>query len=137
VESLNPRFRIDVLEVDIAAMTDGVANRKLLVHVRNDGAPFHDPHAFAFQFMRSTPNNPCKYANEEADQLVGEAVRELDVEKRAELYRRLGRIEHEDAPYLFLYDTPGLRVQRSWVKGYVYNPMLPNGCRFYDMEKRE
>lgn len=47
------------------------------------------------------------YSNPEADQLIIEARKEFDQEKRKEIYIRLQRILHEDQPYSFLFHPAG------------------------------
>src|SRR3546814_10609565 len=46
--------------------------------------------------------NSGYYANPEVDALLEQARREVDRATRAELYRRMQRIVHDDAPWAFI-----------------------------------
>ncbi|PIQ82388.1 MAG: peptide-binding protein [Candidatus Omnitrophica bacterium CG11_big_fil_rev_8_21_14_0_20_64_10] len=50
------------------------------------------------------------YANPEADRLIEAGRREMNREKRAEIYRRLHRLLYNDQPVCFLYVADGLPV---------------------------
>ncbi|HVE14621.1 MAG TPA: ABC transporter substrate-binding protein [Elusimicrobiota bacterium] len=137
LEALNPRFRVDVRALDVPALMDGLESGRLPFHVRRDGAPFLDPHAYALQFMLTDRTNSCRYSDADTDRLTYAALHELDPRRREELYHRLLGREHEEAPDVVLFTVPDVRVQRSWVKGYRHNPMLAGGCEFYGLSKSD
>lgn len=62
-------------------------------------------------------SNYISFGNEEADRLIEQAREEMDDDKRAALYRRLGEILHEENPYTFLYGSPMLDTVRRNVRG--------------------
>lgn len=64
------------------------------------------------------------YNNDEVNKLAAEALREFDVKKRAELYKKLQEIVFHDAPYVWLYWTPSVTAVRDDVKGFR---VLPTG----------
>lgn len=135
VESLNPRFRIDLQPLDWPAYMDARDKYKAPLLSSGRYAPYPDPHAFAFQFMQSDPLDPCQYSSTESDRLVDAALVELDAKKRIALYHQLLELEHEDVPFLPIADSVGFRVERSWLKGWSYNPMVPIGGLFYAIHK--
>lgn len=54
---------------------------------------------------------------DEADQLIRDATRELDVDARREMYVRIQELLAEDLPYVYLYqmrDTVGMNEQIDW-----------------------
>ena len=51
---------------------------------------------------------------------------ETDPEKRKRLYHRLQAIAYEDVPTLFIVNSVRYRTQRSWVRGFSYNPVFAN-----------
>ena len=59
------------------------------------------------------------------DGLIEKAKWETDPQKRAELYKQIQLLCHEDAPYIWIAQTKQISVRRSWVKGYYYNPVQP------------
>jgi peptide/nickel transport system substrate-binding protein len=63
------------------------------------------------------------YSNATIDALVKQASGELNTTLRAELYKEITWLVHNDTPYIWLYQSNNFHVERSWVTGYVYNPM--------------
>lgn len=64
-------------------------------------APQDDPH-----FQLSQYRSDWRYTyikNAELDALIDAGAKELDVEKRAEIYRKTAKLLHEEAPALFLF----------------------------------
>jgi len=141
IESLNPKFQVDIRPVDWPAFLDASNSGKLPLPVMRWGGDYPDPHDFAFPLMHSQGTFPLtqKYANPEADRLIDEALKETRMEKRKELYRRLVAIEHDDLPHLVVVDQVAYHTQRSWVGGWRYNPIYPDapyGGYFYPLFKR-
>jgi peptide/nickel transport system substrate-binding protein len=128
LERLNPKFAVDVRALDWPAMIDASNAGKLPLSIMVWSVDYPDPHDFAFPLMHSKGDFPAvqKYANPEADRLVEEALRETRPAPRRELYRRLIRLEHEDAPHLVVVDGVRYRVQRDWVRGWRHNPLYPD-----------
>jgi len=69
------------------------------------------------------------YNNQEAQQLVAQARRELDPRKRQALYTRLQRIESRDAPQIYIVDVPRLYASLPSVAGFA-----PNSQGKYEFE---
>ena len=86
---------------------------------------YADPDDYANPMMYSKGNYPkyTAYNNTAADALVLEAAQEADPAKRALLYGELQTLSYEDVPYIWLSQANNFNVFRSWVTGYVYNPM--------------
>ncbi len=64
-----------------------------------------DPDMSGIFGSEQTPpgNNRGYYSNPEIDEKMDEALRELDQEKRKEIYQELGAMFNEDLPYIFVY----------------------------------
>jgi peptide/nickel transport system substrate-binding protein len=135
VEKLNPRFKIDLRAVEWPTLLDAQDHSKISLMVMGRYAPYPDPHALAFQFMLSDPTSQCQYKNDASDRLVNAALSETDPEKRVDLYRRLLELEYDDVPFIPIADSVDARVQRTWVRGWSYNAMLPNSGLFYSIDK--
>ncbi len=58
----------------------------------------------------------------EVDRLIIAALREGNPRRREELYFEVNRKYFELAPSIVLANPFGLRVQRSWVRGWYFNP---------------
>jgi len=58
------------------------------------------------------------------DALIAAAKKEADPAKRAELYKELQELTHEDAPYIWIAQNINVTVLNENVGGYFYNPAL-------------
>ncbi|GAG17155.1 unnamed protein product, partial [marine sediment metagenome] len=67
------------------------------------------------------------------DPLLEKGLKETDPVKRVEIYKELTKIAHDQAISLYLYQPGANRVQRNWIKGWYFNPMIPNGDDFGDL----
>jgi peptide/nickel transport system substrate-binding protein len=140
LESLNPKFQVDVRPMDWPAFLDASRSGKLPLPVMRWGGDYPDPHDFAFPLMHSKGTYPSlqHYSNPEADRLIEAAIRETRMARRKELYRRLIALEHDDLPHLVVIDQAVFHTQRSWVRGWRYNPIYPDapyGGYFYPLSK--
>ncbi len=140
IEKLNPKFQIDVRPVEWPSFLDAYKSSKLPIFMLGWQADFPDPHNFAFTQMHSRGDYPATqhYSNPEADKLVERAIAETDAAKRRQLYFKLQELEHEDVPHLVIDDGTRFRTDRTWVHGYVHNPIFPDspyGAYFYTMWK--
>jgi peptide/nickel transport system substrate-binding protein len=54
----------------------------------------------------SRVKGPCwhGYTNEEVDEIIDAAPKEMDPDKRYDMYQRMNHIIHEEAPWVFLYN---------------------------------
>jgi peptide/nickel transport system substrate-binding protein len=81
-----------------------------------------------------------EFARENVDPLLEKGLKETDPVKRAEIYKELTKIAHDQAISLYLYQPGGNHIQRNWIKGWYYNPMIPGepaGADFYSLTKGE
>jgi oligopeptide transport system substrate-binding protein len=79
-------------------------------------ADIPDPDNFLFPLLHSTSRtNRTFYRNPLADQLLEQARRELDENRRIALYREVERLVMEDAPWI---------TQHYYVSDYLYQPYV-------------
>lgn len=140
IESLNPRFRIDVRAVEWPAFLDAYRGSKLPLFVMGWHADYPDPHNFAFPLLHSKGDFPAtqKFKDPEFDRLIEEANAETDPARRNPIYARLQKLEFEAVPHLVIVDAVRYRTQRDWVKGWFNNPIFPDspyGSYFYTLSK--
>jgi peptide/nickel transport system substrate-binding protein len=64
------------------------------------------------------------YKNDEVEKLVEDAERELDPDKRQEMYNKIQSIHLDDAPFIFLYYPSGRTATTAHVKNFH---VLPTG----------
>ena len=93
-----------------------------LAWAASDGNPDPFPYWHSSQFP-PTGVNIAFYANPAADTLMEEARRELDSEKRLEIYHRLHRIFRDDAPVVFVVNASQKYAFRRRVGGLVTSPL--------------
>lgn len=87
----------------------------------------NDPDTLPFLALRSQARPPAGfnsgwYENAEVDRLVEQARRETDAATRADLYRQVQRIVHDDAPWLFVASWKQNAVSLSRVHGVELEP---------------
>lgn len=142
LESLNPKFKIDVRGLQWSTFLEMNKAHKLPLHTGAWLADFPDAHNFAFPLLHSNGYFPSQngYKNPAVDALVDEAVTTLDVKKREKLYHKLQDIFYEDLPFIFIAEGYRYRTHRKWVKGFVFNPIFPDspyGDYYYNISKSE
>ena len=140
VESLNPKFRIDVRAVEWPTFLDAYKASKLPIFVMGWVADYPDPHNFAFTLLHSRGDYPTtqRFKVPELDRLVEKGQAEADLSKRKRIYARMQALEFEECPHLVIVDSALYRTQRDWVKGWYDNPIFPDapyGSYFYPLSK--
>jgi peptide/nickel transport system substrate-binding protein len=143
IESLNPKFKIEVQGVQRPNYLSAYKRGLLPAFIIGWLADYPDPHNFIFTYYHSQgvyggPQGEAyqKWAQENVDTLIEQAVEEIDPAKRQALYEEIQKIAIENYVGMPLYQPLGLRVQRSWLKGWYRNPMRP-GEDFYAYWKAE
>lgn len=136
VESLNPKFQIDLRGVTWPAFLEKTAKRQMPMWARGWVADYADAHNFYFPFIHSQGRYALSqgYKNPLADRLIEKAVAETDFSKRNLLYRQVHNFMHEDAMQIYTVHPTGLWAMRSNVKNFVDNPVYM-GIYFYPMYK--
>lgn len=136
VESLNPKFQIDLRGVTWPAFLEKTARRQMPVWARGWVADYADAHNFYFPFGHSQGRYALSqgYRNPQVDRLIEQAVSETDFAKRNALYKQVHNLMHEDAMQVYTVHPTGLWAMRSNVKNFVDNPVYM-GIYFYPMYK--
>jgi len=138
VESLNPRFHIEIMSLPWSEYQAQNDNHEMVIFRSAWLADFSDPHNFAFAFMYSQGVFASKqgYRNATVDTLVEQGIRQTDVEQRRQIYYELQSLYHEDCPSVPLAQARGRHFERDWVQGWYYNPLLC-GNYYYALWKEE
>ena len=136
IEALNPKFKVDIRGMTWSSYLAAMDAAKLPLFWIGWLADYPDPHNFAFHFFHSDGTFPHsqKFKNEEVDRLVTAAVKETDAKKRQALYVQVNQKYFELAPSIATVNAIGFRVQRTWVRGWYYNPIFP-GTYYYTVWK--
>ncbi|MFH2202407.1 MAG: ABC transporter substrate-binding protein [Elusimicrobiota bacterium] len=136
VESLNPKFRVDLRGIEWAAFLDAGQKHKMPIFSRGWTADYPDAHNFAFPYYHSKGRYAIAqvYRNPALDELIDKAVRMVDPAKRRELYRKIHTLGYEDVPQICTVHPQGVYAMRDWVKGFYDNAVFM-GVYFYPLKK--
>jgi peptide/nickel transport system substrate-binding protein len=140
IESLNPKFQIEVQNVDWKDYLVKYRNFEYPIYIIGWGADYPDPHNFLYTYMHSAGvyGRFMAYSNPEVDQLCDDGIATTDPARRKEIYERLQNIWYEDAIGLCIYQTNLIRHYRDWVQGFVPHPMDTDAAEWlYRLSKEE
>jgi peptide/nickel transport system substrate-binding protein len=139
IEALNDKFLIEVRAEPWPTYLDNMRGRKIPIFITGWRADFPDAHNFVQPYMHSqgayaVRQSLSKVAN--YDDLIMAAAREIDNDKRADLYKELQMKAYEDAIDIFLIDPTDRNWQRTWLNNWTYNAMWPGMVRYlYGLSK--
>ncbi|MBI4376975.1 MAG: ABC transporter substrate-binding protein [Elusimicrobia bacterium] len=136
IESLNPKFKIDMRGVEWGAYLDKAQRRQMPLFSRGWWADYPDGHNFVYAFYHSAGRYASAqgYRSVEMDMQIEKAVRETDLGKRRLFYQRILRHGFEEAPSIVTVHPRGVYAMREWVKGFQDNPVYL-GIYFYPIKK--
>jgi len=89
-----------------------------------DPSSFFDP-LFTTGAIPEAGHNVAFYSNGRVDHLVAEAHRELDPERRRDLYREADTILCDEAPWAFAYGYHRFYVRQPYVRDLTPHPVWP------------
>jgi peptide/nickel transport system substrate-binding protein len=131
LEALNPRFRVNVLTVSESQFDEahGASPFEFAMWIKN-ADPFVDPHFYMQTYMHPEGEwgERLGFANgyENPDQiasLIDGGLRTTDLEEREEIYGELLTLLYEDPMWIYPAQEANVQAYRSWVDGFVYNPL--------------
>ena len=136
VEALNPKFKIEVRELQFSQILTQAAAHQLTLWMGGWGADFADPHSFAQPFLATNGNYPqnMRFSDPALDKLIDNAVLETDPDARAKLYQEIAQKGFDEVPEIPAYQPLQTFVQHDWVQNRVTNPMLSSDY-YYVMSK--
>ena len=100
-------------------------------------ADYADPDDYVVPFLHTGGlfSGRVGYSNVTLDRLIDAAAAELNQTKRDRMYQDLStRAVVDDVPYLWVYQSRSFHVERTWVRGYYFNPML-SGLDYHLLSK--
>ncbi len=142
IESMNPKFQVEVRAVPWNTYLSLLVTSKLPLFIVGWLADFPDPHNFAVPFVASYGTFSGwqgEYMVENIfkpyfDELVAAGMATTDQAERAKIYYEISKRAHEFAIDIWLPQAYGVRVVRDWLQGFPFNPIFP-GPYFYPMYK--
>jgi peptide/nickel transport system substrate-binding protein len=126
LEKINPKFKLEALEFQGTQITQDFNNDKIPFDSSGWCQDYHDPHNWAYPLLGSTgyfgrfldiePN-----LQKQLDDLILQARRELNPEKRKALYYQIEQLNYDHALIIPIEQGVFKRFTRSWVKGFFWN----------------
>ncbi len=140
-EMVNPKFKIKVVGELWSSFLNDLFASKLPMYILGWTADYPDPYDFAFAYYSSSGTdggflgqNYTKWAKQYMDPLIVKSMETVDPTERSKLYEQMNTLAYDNALYIWIDQPLGVEVQRSWLKGWYYNPMNP-GPYFYTLSK--
>lgn len=90
------------------------------------GADYNDPMTWLDMFISGTPFNTQDWKNDQYDQLVKSAQKELDVAKRADMLKQAEKILMDEAAIFPVYFRSSPFLVREKVEGLILPPYGPD-----------
>jgi peptide/nickel transport system substrate-binding protein len=136
VQSLNPKFKIDVRNVQWSQFLQMTTAHKGTYYALGWAADYPDPDDFALPFLGSSGTYPKQnsFKNPQADALIKQGAESADPAQRVAIYRQLTKIAYNDVPEVYTVQPTTFKVMRSWVHGYYYNEIY-GGEDYYPLFK--
>lgn len=136
IESINPKFRIDIRAVDWAVYLEKAQSKKMPLFTRGWIADYADAHNFIFPFYHSNGRYPQAqgFSNRELDMLIEKAAEETSIEKRIKLYRKIVNMANEEVYQIYTIHPLGIMAMRENIEGFIENPLYM-GVYFYNLRK--
>jgi len=140
IAEVNPKFNIEIREVQSSEYTEDFNNDKMPISASGWVQDYHDPHNWAFPLLGSQGyysrqmDFPAEVAAK-LDDLIDEARVETDAAKRKALYADIQQLYYDEALMIPIDEDIGRVYMRSWVRGYTHNPARA-GQYYWEMSKQ-
>ncbi len=126
LEKINPKFKLEALEFQGTQITQDFNNDKIPFDSSGWCQDYHDPHNWAYPLLGSTGYfgrflDIEPELQKKLDDLILQARRELDPEKRKELYYQIQQLNYDHALLIPIEQGVFKRFTRSWIKGFFWN----------------
>jgi len=73
-------------------------------------------------FISDGAQNDFGYSNPEVDKLMAEGKKELDVEKRKAIYKKMYQLINEDAVFIYMYQRTNMEAYNARAQGFDISP---------------
>ncbi|MDD5219729.1 MAG: ABC transporter substrate-binding protein [Candidatus Bipolaricaulis sp.] len=121
-------FNLRISEIAYAMMYRTVRNHETDSIFTGWLPDYADPDNYVDAILATWNCDPiwgASYSNPTMDALITAAKSEVDVAKRADLYKQIQDLSFEDAPFVWVAQRSNITILNNSIKGYYYNPILP------------
>lgn len=139
VESLNPKFHIELASLPWASYVAAIKNIQLPLTLFGMLPDVFDPYLPLFEHMHSAGgyakwSGYLDLARTKYDPLIEELGSNFDPDRRRELSYELQRLSYQDSLSIFHFQAVEHVAMRDWVKGYYTGP-YPFNLDYYPISK--
>ena len=128
INSLHAGLIIQVVPLDWPAFLAKLRAKALPIFFLGWAPDYIDPDDYVVPFCHGEKGTfPIRigFNDPELNKLIDEQARTLDPQKRKEILRQITLKVNEQYVYIWLTQPTAYHVQRTWVKGWFYNPAFP------------
>jgi peptide/nickel transport system substrate-binding protein/oligopeptide transport system substrate-binding protein len=119
--------RIIIVPLEWSAFKSAIDNGECDMFLMSWWADYPDPENFLFPTFHSSNigggGNRSYFKNKAIDKLIETAQKEMDANKRNELYETLNRYLNRYAPWLFLWNAKELYITQGNIEGFRLYPL--------------
>lgn len=136
VESLNPKFQIDIRGLDWASFLDKGEKRLMPIFIRGWYADYPDAYDFFSAFYSSRGRYPLEqgYFDPKMDRLIEKYSREITPSRRHKIENQIINLGYQDEPSVPAAYPYGIYALRDAVSGFYDNP-IDLGMNYYYIRK--
>ncbi len=139
IESLNPKFHIELSSLPWAAYVGAISNIQLPLSLFGMLPDVFDPYMPLFEHMHSAGgyaewNGYLDQAKAEFDPLIDELGSNYNPERRKELSYKLQKLDYDNALAIWHFQAVEHVAMRDWVQGYYTGP-FPFNLDYYSLSK--
>ena len=139
VSALNPKFQIEVRNVEWKDYLVNYRNFMYPVFLIGWGADYPDSHNFMYTFMHSKGvyGRYVGYSNARVDQLASAGIETTDPVKREKIYSELQQLWYTEVPGVTIYQPVLVKPYLKGTKGFVPNAMFSDAYELFRLMRKE
>jgi peptide/nickel transport system substrate-binding protein len=139
VSALNPKFQIEVRNVEWKDYLVNYRNFMYPVFLIGWGADYPDSHNFMYTFMHSKGvyGRYVGYSNPRVDQLASAGIETTDPVKREKIYSELQQLWYTEVPGVTIYQPILVKPYLKGTKGFVPNAMFSDAYELFRLMRKE
>ena len=139
VSSLNPKFRIEVRNVEWKDYLVNYRNFMYPIFLIGWGADYPDSHNFIYTFMHSKGvyGRYVGYQNARVDELATAGIETTDPVKREKIYSELQQLWYSEVPGVTIYQPVLVKPYLKGTKGFVPNAMFSDAFELFRLMHKE
>ncbi|MFP4546067.1 MAG: ABC transporter substrate-binding protein, partial [Methanomassiliicoccales archaeon] len=129
-------IEVDIVTLDWPSYLDALYEGALPIFFLGWAPDYADPDDYVNPFLHSHGAFPyfLSLHNETLDEMIEEAAKQLDEDKRAAMYANITWACYNNSYYIWNSQAENFHVERAWVDGYYFNPMY-SGQYYYELSK--